>query len=292
MKFTPKVMFSLLASGLISLSGLAQEMPEASPRSILQQDVGLTSFKIDYSRPALRDRAIFDDILSHGNLWRAGANKATVMSFDSPVSLGEKEIPAGSYSVFIMPHKKEWVFILNKKTDLWGTGDYDRSHDVARVGAEVKRYPESRENLTYDINHIRVESAQLSVRWGKQGIELPLKVETLEQAQKNVKKALAKASEEDRWKALRTAASFYHDYDVDAEKALDFINQSLDLQPENWYSHYLQSQILASLEQYNKAVESAENALEMGSTEAEENDSDFPYAKRIQGKIKEWKKAS
>lgn len=292
MKFTPKVMFSLLASGLISLSGLAQEMPEASPRSILQQDVGLTSFKINYSRPALRDRAIFDDILSYGNLWRAGANKATVMSFDSPVSLGEKEIPAGSYSVFILPEKKEWTFILNRKTELWGTGDYDRSHDALRVTAEVKPYPESRENLTYDINHIRVESAQLSVRWGKHGIELPLEVETLAKAEKNVKKALAKATGEDRWKSLRTAASFYHDYELSSEKALDYINQSLDLHPDNWYSHFLQSQILASLEQYEKAIESAESALEMGSTEAEENDSDFPYAKRIQGKIKEWKKAS
>lgn len=292
MNLASKITYVLLAVGLFGSNAIAQEMPQASPRSVLKQDVGLTAFEIDYSRPALRDRVIFEDILSHGELWRAGANKATTLSFNDPVTLGGKEVPAGTYSVFILPGKKKWAFILNKKTDLWGTGDYDSSHDVLRIQQEVKRYPEKRENLSYDINTIRVESAILSIRWGKQGIEIPLRVETIERARKNVQKALAKASEEDRWKTLRTAAGFYHDYEIDTEKALDYISQSIELHPENWYSHFLRSQILASLEQHDQAIKSAENALEMGKSQAEEDDSDFPYAKRIKGKIQEWEKAS
>jgi hypothetical protein len=283
---------SLLAAGLLTAPATqAQELPDASPRQKLEQDVGLTAFTVNYSRPGKKERAIFGGLVPFGEIWRTGANKATTISFDTPVIFQGEEIPAGRYSLFTKPGEETWTVIFNKDTDLWGTGDYDPEKDVARLEVKTQSV-ESTENLTIGFDKLRTQGAHFFIKWERTGVFIPLEVPTMRTAMRNIEKALAEAEEAKKWRVYRNAAGFYHNNELDPEKALDYMKQSLERNEESWYSHWLHAEILASMDSYDDAVNAARQAMEIGKTQAEEDDGSFPYAKRIEEGIRRWKEKS
>jgi hypothetical protein len=113
-----------LFTALLILGGLsAQEMPAPSPAAMVMQRVGLTDITIEYSRPGVKSRMIFGDLVPYNKLWRTGANKATLIKLSTDAKINGQEIKAGSYSIFTIPGEEEWVVIFNKDTELWGTGN-------------------------------------------------------------------------------------------------------------------------------------------------------------------------
>ena len=82
-------------------SSAAVRMPRVSPAASVSQDLGLTTLKIQYHRPAVKGRKIWGGLVPYGQVWRLGANNATTISFNSPVRIGGTELPAGTYSIFV-----------------------------------------------------------------------------------------------------------------------------------------------------------------------------------------------
>lgn len=280
-----KVLLSLLALATFQLG--AQELPAPSPSATLNQKVGLTEFTVKYSRPGVKGRKIYGDLVPFGSLWRTGANKATAISFDTPVKFAGKEVPAGEYSIFTIPSKDSWTFILNKNTELWGTDGYEESEDVLRLSIEAEKM-EMTETFTIDFQDIMKGEANLVISWAGFAIKVPLKVDVQKKALMNIKEALANSKEEDLWRVNRNAAAYYSRNDVDQKKALAFINTSLEMKKDNWYSHFMKGEILNKLGQKKEALESAEMAMEMGMTEAKKEGKDFAYGDMIKKAMKEW----
>src|SRR5881394_3903533 len=102
------------------------EFPAASQHAVVKQRVGLTDIEVDYSRPNKNDREIFGGLVPYGKLWRTGANAVTKIKFSKPVTLGDKEIPAGEYALFTIPTDEEWTIIISKDEKVKSEVDYKK----------------------------------------------------------------------------------------------------------------------------------------------------------------------
>src|ERR1700757_3511195 len=101
----------LLSSSLGAAEEKKIEFPAASQHSVVKQRVGLTDVEVDYSRPNKNGREIFGGLVPYGKLWRTGANAVTKIKFSHPVTLGDREIPAGEYALFTIPTPDQWTII-------------------------------------------------------------------------------------------------------------------------------------------------------------------------------------
>src|SRR5260370_19398784 len=136
---------------LLSLTGLAQ-FPSLSPPATLEQQIGSTSIKITYARPAARGRSVFGSLVPYGKMWRTGAGRCTKIRFAKPVMIEKTEIPSGTYSLVSIPDIQSWTIILNRDTTLYALDGYKSTNDVVRFTAPVQATSRTYESLTIDVD--------------------------------------------------------------------------------------------------------------------------------------------
>ena len=140
-----KITFLLL---LISTITFAQK----SPKKQATGKIGETTATIDYSAPSVKGRVIWGDLVKHNEIWRAGANENTTITFDKDVVAKGANIPAGKYGFFIIPSEgEEWTVVISKKNDAWGTKDYDATNDLVRIKVKIKTVEKSREVMSFNV---------------------------------------------------------------------------------------------------------------------------------------------
>ena len=126
-----------LSAVLASTPAFAQsaplKAPEPSPAATVTQTVGLTELKINYHRPAVGGRKIWGGLVPYGEVWRAGANENTTITFSSPVKIGGKPLAAGTYGLHMIPTTKQWTVIFSNVSSAWGSFTYDEKEDALRV---------------------------------------------------------------------------------------------------------------------------------------------------------------
>ena len=113
----------VLGAGAAKAQGI--KMPAASPSQKVEQAVGLGTVSLDYSRPSMRGREIFGDLVPYDKVWRTGANASTKIKFSDEVTIQGNKIPAGEYALYTIPGKEEWTIIIHKNTKHWGDGGQD-----------------------------------------------------------------------------------------------------------------------------------------------------------------------
>lgn len=122
----------------------AQEFSDldSSPHDIVYfrtNKISAPKIKVLYGRPKKNGREIFGNVIPYGKIWRVGANEATEVVFYNDVIFGDAEVKAGTYVLYAIPNKKEWILILSSNTDVWGTYGYEEKYDVARTTAKVSK---------------------------------------------------------------------------------------------------------------------------------------------------------
>src|SRR5262245_17154484 len=124
----------LVASLLLSSLSFAQlKTPAPSPTQTIKQDFALSSVELSYSRPGVKGRKVFGDLVPYGKVWRTGANGATTLTFGDEVIINGKRIPAGKYGLLTIPGKKKWTVIISRQTDVTGPAAYKPESDVVRA---------------------------------------------------------------------------------------------------------------------------------------------------------------
>src|SRR5712664_3975712 len=96
---------------------------------------------IDYSSPRKKGRVIFGDLVPYGQVWRAGANEATTFVTTADLTVGGRNVPAGSYTIFTIPDKDKWTLVISKKTGEWGIPYPGEKYDFARVDMKAASGP-------------------------------------------------------------------------------------------------------------------------------------------------------
>src|SRR6185295_5158559 len=97
------------------------KLPALSPNAKISQDFSTSSIEISYSRPSMRGRKIFGDVVPFGKVWRTGANSPTKIKLGEDMVIAGQKIKAGEYAVYTIPSKDKWEVILNTGTGNWGT---------------------------------------------------------------------------------------------------------------------------------------------------------------------------
>jgi hypothetical protein len=171
---------SLIATAVvlgIATPALAQQglkVPDPSPAASVSQTIGLTKIDISYHRPGVNKRKIFGALVPYGEVWRAGANENTTISFSSPVKIEGHALPAGSYGLHMIPTAKQWTIIFNNVTTGWGSFAYSDKDDALRVTVTPKT-GEFTERLGYEFEDPTDHSTTVTLEWDK--LEVPFKVE-------------------------------------------------------------------------------------------------------------------
>ncbi|MDP0501535.1 MAG: DUF2911 domain-containing protein [Verrucomicrobiota bacterium JB022] len=173
---TKPLYFFALAALALPLNVSAQQQPPKSPAAEIEQMVGFTEIDVSYARPSARDRDIYGALVPYGEVWRAGANASTKVSFSRPVKVGDVKLAAGVYSLFAIPGKDEWTIIFNKDTAAWGAYRYDESMDVARVTAEPVKIEPFVETFTIGFDGLKDDSAMMYLDWANTRVAFPIVV--------------------------------------------------------------------------------------------------------------------
>jgi len=120
-----------------------------SPPASASCDLGSgKTIKTDYSSPRLKGRKMMGGVEPYGKVWRNGANEATTFVTNTDLMVGGTHVPAGSYTLFVIPNADKWTLIINKKTGEWGIPYKYESEELGRVDMKLATLPSSVENFT------------------------------------------------------------------------------------------------------------------------------------------------
>ena len=257
--------------------------PQPSPKSTINQIVGLTDVEIEYSRPGLKGRNIFGDLVPFGKVWRTGANSNTTISFSEDVIIDGKTLKKGKYALYTLPKVENWEIIFYSKTDNWGNPEVWNESDVAlRTTVTPEILNRNVESFTIDINNLDNNFAYLNLSWEKTLVSLKFEVPTQKMTLASIDKILAGPSGGDYF----SAAQYFYQSNGDLTKALTYVNKALELNKENpfWYTK-LKSLIQAKLGDKKGAIETAK--LSLAAAKAAKNND---YIKMNEDNIMEWSK--
>src|SRR5215475_3352956 len=167
-----KRQFVLVFGALVLAAGsaLAQAppltVPDASPAASVSQTIGITNVTISYHRPAVNKREVWGKLVPYNEVWRAGANMNTTITFSTPVTIGGKQLPAGTYGLHTIPTAGDWTMILSANSNNWGSFSYDEKQDVLRFKA-TPRPADFEERLEYRFENLSDTSANAILHWEK-----------------------------------------------------------------------------------------------------------------------------
>jgi hypothetical protein len=277
-----------LSLGLVALAVITMipaavqaqlDLPRPSPNAKVSQFIGLTEVTVDYSRPAVKGRKIWGELVPYDQLWRTGANQATKITFSRETSFGGHSVPAGSYALFTIPTKGAWTVILNKKADQSGTGaEYKAEQDQVRFQVRPRPSP-MLERLTFQLSDFNDDKGSLDLEWEKLRLSIPIKVDTEAQAMANINKTL-----DNTWRNYAMAARYMAETKKDYDTALRTIDQSLALK-EDWFNLWIKATILAAKGNRKEAIALGEKSYDLGK-KAEV----FFLEGEIKKTLAEWKK--
>jgi len=225
----------LLAPALLAQAPPSAPVPpvrlkpmQVSPAASVSQTLGISTVRVDYSRPAVKGRVIWGELVPFGQVWRAGANDATVITFSDPVKISGKELPAGTYGFFAIPGKEAWTLILNKKAKQWGAYAYKAEEDVLRFEVKPQAIPHQ-EYLQYELQVASPERLRLDLRWEKLAVGFDLEFDVKGLYWKHLEESLAKAPSSD-WVPWFQAANYCFQQNIHLDKAMLWVEDSLKAQ--------------------------------------------------------------
>lgn len=145
-----------------------------SPDDVVTAVIGGKKVTVEYSRPSMKGRTIFGGLVPYGQVWRTGANEATVLTVEGDFMVGSLHVPAGSYSLFTIPGEKEWTLILNKTVHQPGAFQYDQSTDLGRAVMTVGKPASAVEKFTITIEPGAGKEGVLKLAWDGTGASIDL----------------------------------------------------------------------------------------------------------------------
>ena len=256
MKFLTTLTVMLSAVSILSAQEL--KLPVLSPTTTISQEFSTSKMEIVYSRPSIRGRKIFGDLVPFGSVWRTGANSATKVTFGEEMEIGGTKIPAGTYSFYTVPGQNEWEIILNKNTGSWGAFGYDVKDDVVRVKVKPTTTSTVTESFTITIANITYSSCTIDLDWEKTHVSVPVKANNQERLMTSIDKAINKPNI-----PYQQAATYYYETNQQLDKALEYATKAAENNPKAYWCFMLKARIAAKLGKKDVAVEAANKTIEV-----------------------------
>jgi hypothetical protein len=275
------IRFCLLALsiGIYQVNHAQINTAKPSPHCIIMQEFGFNEITIDYSRPSVKGRVIFGELVPFGAIWRTGANASTKLKFKDDVSIEGHDVPAGEYTLYSIPNKDEWTIILHTVTTYWGVGkDYKESDDLLRFKVKPAVLNRKIETMAIEISDISANDCFLEIKWDFTLVKFKIKTDTDKKVMSEIDDKMKGVTQATYYQA----AVYYLENDKDMNKALEWIDKALINNETFWILRH-KAMILAKLGRYKEAVAFAEKSKKLAAL-AENDD----FVKQNEKSIAEW----
>lgn len=279
-----KNIFLAILLTVFSLNINAQvKTPRPSPKSTIKQIVGLTNVEVNYSRPSVKGRTIFGNLVPYGELWRTGANENTTIEFSTPVTINGKELAKGKYAIYTKPNEKSWEVFFYSKNDSWGNPKkWEANKVVANLTVQVLKMPVQVETFTITIDDLTTDSANLGLMWERTYVGIPFKTPTNKAVLGSIKSTIEGG--EAKFKDYYAAAVYLSSTNQDLNVAQKYMDKAMELNKKpKFFQLREQSLLLSKVGDKKKAIEVAKKALE-GAQKAGNKD----HVKLNTDSLKEW----
>jgi|SRR6185436_14745651 len=230
----------LIVPGVSSSQNL--EVPQASQKALVMQRIGLTDITITYHSPLVKERKVWGELVPYNEVWRAGANENTTISFTTDLMVEGKTITAGTYGLHMIPAENEWTVIFSKNSTSWGSFFYDKNEDALRVMVKPVA-ADFQDWLSYQFEGTTPKSSVLSLRWEKLKIPVKIDVETKEVVYQSMKNEL-RGVDGFTWEAPLQAARFCLNNNFHLDDAMKWADKSIQTQ-EKFGNLMVKSKLLA-----------------------------------------------
>ena len=256
-----KLFITAIAVFTLFIADAQLKTPAPSPTQNIKQDFGLSNVELSYSRPGMKGRKIFGDLVPFGKVWRTGANQASTLTFGDAVTIGGTKIPAGKYGLLTIPDKKSWIIIISKQTDVTSPADYKQDQDVVRVEANTMSMNEPLETFTMQFANVKPTTCELHMMWDKTVVALPITTDVETKVMAQIDQLMNKDN-----RPYFNAAMYYMDNGKDLNQALAWFDKGVELQPEAFWIHHQRANCLAKLGKKDEAKAAAEKSKELATT--------------------------
>jgi tetratricopeptide (TPR) repeat protein len=256
-------------STLLSLPATAQQLktPAPSPMQTLDQAFALSNIKIEYSRPSVKGRVIFGDLVPFGSIWRTGANNSTKITFGEDVKIEGKDLKAGTYALYTIPNKDSWEIMFYSDVTLGGNvSDYNKEKEALRISVKSEMLASKMEMFTINVIEMTSNTAKVQLGWDKTGVSFSVVADIDTKIMKNIETTMAKDS-----RPYYAAANYYYENNKDLNKALEWVKVAVDQNPKAYWVSHLQAKIQYKLKDYPGAIATAEKSMAVAKEEQDDS---------------------
>jgi hypothetical protein len=254
-------------------------LPRQSQHALITQRIGITDITINYHRPLTNGRQIWGKVVPYGQVWRAGANENTEITFTDPVTIEGQPLDKGTYGLHMIPGENEWTVIFSKTSTAWGSFSYKQDEDALRVTVKPQA-AEMHDALTYDFDDVRPDSTVVTMRWEKVGVPFKVSVKVNDIVTASIRKQI-RGMNQYYWEGWDDAAAYFLANKIDLDEALK--DEDLSIQAEERYDNvFNKSKILDAMGRKDEAVTVRNKALDLASAQQL-----YFYARQLQGEKKQ-----
>jgi hypothetical protein len=236
-------------------------LPQPSTPQVVKQDFGLSNIELSYSRPNVKGRKIFGDLVPFGKVWRTGANQATTITFGDPVTIGGTTIPAGKYGLLSIPGADEWTIIITHQLDVTNAAAYKPDQDIVRIKATPQTLPFSLETFTMIFADVTSSTLNLQLLWDNTFVQVPVSTDIDSRIMVQIDNTMNKDNH-----PYYTAAFYYLDNGKDLNKALEWFDKAIAQDPTAYFAVYQKARCLAKLGRKQEAIATAKKSIELAKT--------------------------
>ncbi|TMI88760.1 MAG: DUF2911 domain-containing protein [Bacteroidetes bacterium] len=249
---------AVAATAFFSLNAQSLKTPLPSPPQTIKQDFGVSSIELSYSRPGVKGRKVFGDLVPYAKVWRTGANNATTISFGDDVNIGTAKVPAGKYGLLTIPGKDNWTIIITKQLEVTNPADYKQESDVARLDVKPMSMRDKIETFTMQFANVKSSTCDLEMMWENTAVVLPISSDVDVAVMKQIDEAMNKDNH-----PYFQAALYYLNNGKDLNQALMWFDKAIAQQPDGYWIYHQRANALAKLGRKDEAKVAAQKSIEL-----------------------------
>ena len=232
-------------------------IPRPSPNATISQNIGLAEVKVAYSRPQMKGRKIFGEVVPFDKMWRTGANSPTKVTISDTVIIQGSKLTPGDYALYTVPGQTEWTVIFGKNAAK-GAGEYTEDMKALSFKVKPESLPATVETFTINFANVTNKSAEMEIQWEKTGIRFKIENDFDTKVMSQIQEKTAGV---DPYVYFQSAA-YYYENNRDLNKALEWVTKATEKNPM-FFQLYLKAQIQQKLKDCKGAVATAQQSLEL-----------------------------
>jgi len=275
----------VLLSSLLTLASLCHaqtvmlDLPRQSQHAVVTQRIGITDITVNYHRPLANGRQIWGKVVPYGEVWRAGANENTTLTFTDPVTIEGQPLDKGTYGLHMIPGENQWTVIFSKMSTAWGSFSYKQDEDALRVTVKPQT-AEFHDALTYDFDDVKPDSTVVTLRWDKVAVPFRVEVKVNDIVEASIHRQV-RGLNQYYWETWDDIASYFLANKTNLDEALKDEDQSI--QTEERFDNVMnKSRILEAMGRKDDATAFRNKALEKASAQQL-----YFYGRQLQGEKKQ-----